>query len=551
MKRKLVSLLLLITFLFPAAALAGVTDPLANEPGVIPVAKEPIDLSIAVVQNEFVTDYEDNYQTRTYEELSGANIVLEIFPSVDATEKLKLMVTSGSKLPDIIPESFVNDDNNRYLYGEAGAIIPLNEYFDKETGIADAFYEACERVDLDPEWVLDMARSPDGNIYAMPDYPLAYANIYRNRAWINQEWLDALGLDAPTTIDELTEVLIAFRDGDPNGNGLADEIPMTGSTGITNNAYPLNWLQNLFIYSDLAETRYLPLSETDGVVDVSYDKPEYREFLKYVNMLVEEKLLSELCFTQSLSEMRAQLQAETETIGMMFGSANGFGGNIDAWQPLEQPAGADGVRRVTTSFADFRVNWAISADCEHPEIAFLLGALGYENVDYSMIARFGEKGVDWIPAGADEPSVFHEMGMAPNLKVVNMIWANPGNKSWQYGNLPGLWAPNTGVEVFDGNELYGERLHGRSVSMNYQYGPDLSEIVTKIVYTNEEQDEWGEIRNSLQTYVQEAMALFAIGQLDPNSDTDWNNYLGELDKLQYKQLLEVDNVAFRRTNGLD
>lgn len=43
---------------------------------------------------------------------------------------------------------------------------------------------------------------------------------------INKVWLDKLGLEVPTTLAELKEVLIAFRDGDPNGNGIQDEIPM-------------------------------------------------------------------------------------------------------------------------------------------------------------------------------------------------------------------------------------------------------------------------------------------------------------------------------------
>lgn len=551
MKRKLISWLLVLTFLCPAIAIAEVTDPLANPAGTVPVAKEPIQLTIAVLQNEFVEDYETNYQTLAFEALSGCDIVPVVFSSVDAGEKMKMMVASGDKLPDIIPREFINNDATRYLYGDAGALIPLNDYFADEDGMAAPYYEACERAGIDAKWALDMVRSPDGNIYGMPSYPIAYANVYCNRAWINQEWLDALGLEQPTTIDELTEVLIAFRDKDPNGNGLKDEIPMTGAAGIASNAYPLNWLQNMFIYSDMSENRYLPLSETDGKVDVSYDKAEYREFLKYVNMLVEEGLLSELCFTQSVSEMRAQLQAETETIGMMFGSANGFGGNIDAWQPLEQPAGVDGERRVTTLFADFFATYAISADCEHPEIAFMFAMQGYADNANSMLTRFGEKGVDWVPAEEGQVSMFKEMGMLPNLQVKNSVWAVKNNKTWQNSELPAMWNPNTAVEVFNGNELYGERLHGRSVAMNYKYGPDVSDIVAKIVYTDEEQDRWNEVRNSLRTYVQESMALFAIGQLDPNSDTDWNNYLAELEKLQYKEILEVDNIAFRRTMGIE
>ena len=46
------------------------------------------------------------------------------------------------------------------------------------------------------------------------------------RMYINQKWLDNLGLDMPTTTDELRDVLQAFREKDPNGNGQTDEIPL-------------------------------------------------------------------------------------------------------------------------------------------------------------------------------------------------------------------------------------------------------------------------------------------------------------------------------------
>ena len=43
--------------------------------------------------------------------------------------------------------------------------------------------------------------------------------------FINKKWLDELGLEVPTTTDELVEVLKAFRDKKPEGR--TDVIPMT------------------------------------------------------------------------------------------------------------------------------------------------------------------------------------------------------------------------------------------------------------------------------------------------------------------------------------
>ena len=70
-----------------------------------------------------------------------------------------------------------------------------------------------------------------------------------------------------------------------------------------------------------------------------------------------------------------------------------------------------------------------------------------------------------------------------------------------------------------------------------------------IVYTADEQDEWGEARSVLDTYVNESRAAFIMGELDPNSDEDWQEYLDELVELQYPEILAMQQAAFDRTMG--
>ena len=44
--------------------------------------------------------------------------------------------------------------------------------------------------------------------------------------YIRKDWLRKLELKEPKTVEELYEVLVAFRDQNPNGNGKKDEIPV-------------------------------------------------------------------------------------------------------------------------------------------------------------------------------------------------------------------------------------------------------------------------------------------------------------------------------------
>jgi len=554
MKRRILTLMVCLLFVC-TTAMAAITDPVLNEIDTFPLVKEPLQISIGIQQNTYVTDYDINALTRLYEEKTGVDIVFEVFPEVDAETKLMLMVTGESELPDVL--TLGANDTMRNQLADAGVLLPLDAYFDRETGIADQFYAACERYDVDPDYILNLTRSADGHIYALSTMEIYLSNMYSYRAWINQDWLDALDLEAPTTIDELTEVLIAFRDGDPNGNGIKDEIPMSGGNASqwTSNASPLTWLQNLFIYRDTTGNGYLPLSDTDGEVDVSYDKEEYREFLKYVNMLVEEDLLDEAAFTQTQTELRAQLQADVQTIGMMFGSANGFAGNIASWQPLEQPEGFYGERIVSVAKPVPQPRWMITKYCEHPEVAFLLSAMAYSDAidEYFWVysSRLGEFGVDWEYAKDTDISTYDAIGLKPSVHTLQTTWGTVSDKHWQNIVQTYIGGPTYFVEVFDGNELYGERLHARSVSANMKYAPDTDDVIGTILYTAEEREEWDEIRASLRNYLIESSALFAVGQLDPENDDDWNNYLDELNVLRYKDMIEMDEAAYRRTMGID
>ncbi len=132
-------------------------------------------------------------------------------------EAFNLMVASG-KLADVI--CFVNGNELDNL-GRNGGLLPLNDLIDK---YAPNIKKALEE---NTQFAKD-AYSLDGNIYYIPKtQTLKFTEFY----WIRKDWLDKLGLEVPTTTDELHDVLLAFRNEDPNGNGLKDEIPLFDRRG--------------------------------------------------------------------------------------------------------------------------------------------------------------------------------------------------------------------------------------------------------------------------------------------------------------------------------
>ena len=91
------------------------------------------------------------------------------------------------------------------------------------------------------------------------------------------------------------------------------------------------------------------------------------------------------------------------------------------------------------------------------------------------------------------------------------------------------------------------RDRSHAVANLMDYTPE--EYVVKIIYTQEETDQTVENRAAIRSYVKECMAQFVVGNMDPNNDNDWNAYLSELERLDYKGVLEIDRQAYNRTMG--
>lgn len=148
------------------------------------------------------------------------NVYLEsVISQSNSSEKeaFNLMVASG-KLADIV--CYVNSNDLENL-GRNGGLLALNDLIDK-------YAPNIKRVLASDVDFANACYSQDGNIYYIPKgNTLKFSEFY----WIREDWLKKLGLAVPTTVDELHDVLYAFRNNDPNGNGKKDEIPMFDRRG--------------------------------------------------------------------------------------------------------------------------------------------------------------------------------------------------------------------------------------------------------------------------------------------------------------------------------
>ncbi|MDH6371558.1 putative aldouronate transport system substrate-binding protein [Paenibacillus sp. PastF-3] len=287
------------------------------------------------------TDPNEKLINKRLEEKTNVHINWKNFTKDVFVEKRNLAVASGD-----LPDAIFNADYSDYellKLAKDGAIVPLNDLIENNM---PNFKKVLEEA---PEYK-SMITAPDGNIYAFPWIEELGSGKKRIQAvdsmpWINVEWLKKLGLDMPTTTEELKEVLIAFKTKDPNGNGKADEIPLSfiNKPGAEDLAF-------LFASFGLGENPDHAVVSNDGKVIFTAAQEDYKEAVSFINELYKEGLIDIEAYTQDWSTYLAKGKDQKYGLYFSWDKANITGDN-DSYEVMPPLAGPDGEVNVTRTNA--------------------------------------------------------------------------------------------------------------------------------------------------------------------------------------------------------
>ena len=514
----------------------GGTGPAVNPPGIFPIVDERITMTAFVPSGAEVDDWQDNDFIRYLEDKTNIYLELETAAGTEALQKRNLLLASGD-YPEIFITGFSKSEYQ--FYGSQGVFLPLNDLI-AEYGIN------ARKAFADYPLAQDNLTMPDGTIYALPDINDCFHCAYAQKMWIYRPWLDKLGLEMPATTEEFKEVLIAFRDRDPNGNGIKDEIPLSGAisgwfAGVD------GFLLNSFVYShgNLAE-KELRMFIENGKITAAFAEPGWREGLRYMNDLYSEGLLSGDAFVQDYNQY-LQLGENPDVVILGAGTAghNGvftqFHSESGRWldytvvPPL---AGPDGTRFARYNPVYGVGEWTITDRAAHPEAALRLGDAFYE-WDLVLHSSHGREGIEWVWA---EPG---EIGINGRQAVWKALveYGGGGRSSWwdQRG-------PQSRSRDFRLGEV---RKEGPSLSVilyeetrdkmePYQVNTDM--IVPPLPFAEDAAAEIIDLESSLSNYVTEMIARFTIG--DADIETEWNDYLAELDRIGLPRYIELMQEAY-------
>lgn len=507
-------------------------------------------LTIGVQTNPMVEDYETNYFTKMIEEQNNVDLEFIQFPADenDMKSKLSMMVSSNSELPDILCLNGL-DETLIYEYGSNGVLQPIEEYLNN-ADVAPQFHNIEKEV---RDNIYALSKSPDDHIYGIPSYDPWPWNEGSYRMWINENWLDKLGLEIPETTEDFYQVLKAFVKEDPNGNSMNDEIGLVGAKdGWATSVIP--FVMNSFVQTN-PEKNYLYVE--NGAVKAAYTQDEWKQGLEFLHKLLEEGLLSPLSFTQDQSQLKALVQKKDGMAGVVAAGsysvfAAGTGLEFDEMQLLEPLKGPEGIQRTSYNPTIPYKVWFVTKDCENVEKAVQAGTWLY-NEEASMVSIFGEKGVEWD----DDPEGCALWANVSGGKVETSFykkdmefWGNLQNKNWADVN------PKYRSEekmLGEGYSLISEMEEGATLTVapdftarfNETYAPHFpEEYISTLIYTQEEDQKIGIVGTDILNFVDEMNAAFIMGTRPLD---DWDTYLAELDAMGLNDYLQVVQAAFERT----
>ena len=373
--KKVLSILLASAMVVSMTACGGGSgEPAGNsEPAEANTNTDQTEFEIIGGQSALSPGYVDNEVLNAMQEDAGITIDWNTM-SDSLAEQVNIHIAGGE-----LPDAFMGVGFSNYdlaNYGADGTFIDLTPYLTEEympnlAGILEEYPEIKAAITM-----------ADGCIYGLPGgEQMGTAGIGKEEDYsiftipqfsmINKAWLDDLGLEVPTTLDELHDALKAFKDNDMSakfyGNDAGSTIPM--STGFDEWC----WGQNVF-YSGFGFTNWpndvcndLVLGD-DGKVDFLCDNDEYRACMTYFSDWFKEGLMDQEMFSQDSTQLISKCQQGYVGVSTWWYIEELMGEHAADYVFLPILTGPDGTSGVTvrTGGATNSGNLSITEACESP-----------------------------------------------------------------------------------------------------------------------------------------------------------------------------------------
>ena len=431
-------------------------------------------------------------------------------------EAFNLMVASGD-LPDIIEHFWLDampGAPDAALQNEV--IIPINDLMKEYAPNLTKYLNEHPNVDR-------AVKTDDGTYYtfpfAMDDTKLGITAgiVFR------KDWLDELGLDVPSTVEEWEEVLVAFRDKK------GATAPLT-----------LRSTQPDYLYRTLGSCNEFYLDETGKVNYGIYD-PNFKRALQTLNKWYKEGLLDK---NYTLNDSTI---LDSNMLNGISGATFASGGSgVGKWLTAKKGEKFDLVGAELPTI-DGKPNKyglvfnpyngynsaSISTKCAYPELAakyldYLYGEEGH------MYANFGVEGVSYEMI--DGYPTFTEL-----------ITKNPEGLSMSQAMAKYSRAGCSGAMIQDVRyiEQYYELPSQKEALDKWSKQAEYAKNTTLplVTLTMDESSEFGSLYSDIKKYCDENIISFITGS---KSFSEWDKFVKEVENMDIKRCIEIKQAAYTR-----
>lgn len=440
-----------------------------------------------------------------------------------AKEQFNLIVADGN-LPDIMewqwvkmypggPEKAIKD----------GVIIPLNDIIDQYCPNLKKYL--TENPDVDK-----MIKTDDGNYFAFPFIRGEDKLRYTVGGFIRKDWLDELGLEVPTTVDEWHTVLTAFKEKK------GTEAPISFDWANFKQSNPI-----AFAYKVGAANSTWFILDDGGKVAFAPAQAEYKDYLMTMNQWYQEGLIDKDIATLNGDQVTAKMTSDKSgaSVGWAASRMQVFMTSAQKTNPdyllvptpiptLEKGAAPE-YGYMENKFPD--VAAAITSSCKNVELAARLLDYGYSDAGHNLF-NYGIEGVSYEMK--DGKAVY-----------TDLVMNNPDGWPLAQSLSKYIRANYNGPFVQDLNylEQYLQLPTVKDCPSVWEVPNAGKHTVPNITPTQEESKELATITNELNTYVDEMTLKFIFGT---ESFDKWDHYIQTLKEMKLDRALEIENAALAR-----
>lgn len=438
------------------------------------------------------------------------NLTYTIIPTgADGEAKLNA-AAAANDLPDLFQMVSTSNDVRGALFrfADLGLVAPVEDLMPLMPQRTELHYN-------DP-LLIDLVTFGDHQ-YGLPEPPPLPK---REGLVIRKDWLDALELETPTTIEEIYAVAVAFTEQDPDGNGQNDTYGIGGfinGQGIGNR---FDWIFGAFGVPGVWNF--------DGAnFGLNVRGEQYPEALAYMKSLVDSGVIDPDWPTLSRDEFRARWKQGLfgimwEDFAALTNQSNyaPFDENFpDAeWIPLPAPTGPNGdaYYGVYTGRGNIFAVSQQAADAGKGEAIARL--LEWMATDGYYLLGFGEEGVNYIidadgnisTEGLDPVQAYTAPERQPFTQMRNQLIF--------YNSEQEIMARYPTYQTANGRTMYPMDFLGFFQSQPWVDGRGIQVILPP------------ENAADFDRFYSEGLLQFVLGQVELNDD-NWAAYLAGLDSL--------------------